>query len=216
MSAYVDSELNGRELAWFEEKLATLPDVAAAVAAEQATREILVRSLPEVAAPRSFAVTAAMATERRPAPPTMAAIQAGRFGKLAAGVAVLAAAAFVSVTAAGLAGGGGDDLAADDTLELEALSATGAASPETAGSQYAPDEGPAPTPASAFDGQGSASSGSPDSDDQTQRASKDLVREPQPEDRGTGGVRAVQVILAIVTVAGSVAFVITRQAGRQT
>lgn len=215
VSAYVDGELHGRDLAWFEEKLAKLPAVAAAVAAEQTTREILVRSLPEVAAPRSFTIAAGMATEIRPAPPTLAAAQARRFGKLAAGVAVLAAAAFVSVTAADLAGDGGDDLAADDTLEFEALSATGAASPETADTQHVPDEGPSPTPGDSFYDRGAGSSGPPESDEQTRRASKDLVQELQPEDRGTGGVRAVQVILAIVTVAGSVAFVITRQAGRQ-
>lgn len=219
VSAYVDGELDGADLAWFEAELAASPEVASAVADERATRDLLVASLPAVAAPRSFAVTPEMAAEHRPVPmPVPPAGQVRVFGKLAGGVSVAALVAFFAVTAVDLSGGSGGDEGdvAADPASIESLSAT--ADEGAAGGENAEGDGTAP-PGGAY-----APEGTPSSDGLTEDTSRqaddgaggedaELNLAEEADERGTGGLRAVQVILAIIAVAGAAAFVFNRRVG---
>src|SRR5262245_36981737 len=65
LSAFIDGELSPRAVKSLESHLATCSQCAGEVASLRETRATL-RSLPEAAAPRSFALTPEMA--RRPAP----------------------------------------------------------------------------------------------------------------------------------------------------
>lgn len=219
VSAYVDGELDGKELVWFEAQLAALPEVAAAVGDERATRELLSASLPAVAPPRSFDITAEMLAAHRPAPaaPPPTAGQARVFRRLAAGVSVAALVAFFSVTAADLAGSsdGGDSDIAADPASTESLSATAGEGDPAGGNA----EGDGAAPASS-DYAPEPTSGSDSVTEDTSRQADDgegagdaeLTFTDEGDERGTGGLRAVQVILAIVAVAAAAAFLFSRRA----
>ncbi|HET7738274.1 MAG TPA: hypothetical protein VFK32_06840 [Tepidiformaceae bacterium] len=225
VSAYVDGELSPAHLARFEATLASTPEARDAVRAEREARALLRSALPELPAPRSFALTAEIAAANRPVRVPPVAGQARVFSRAAGAVSVMAAAAFLVVLVVDTSGSSGGD---DDALQsaggaesqTSLAAGTDLADDAKAGNSLAPFAEAEATPAG--DLAYSATEASDGSDEDSNRNSTDAAGETsaltalEPDDRTTGGLGAVKVIFAIVAVAGGLAFIFTRRLGGNT
>lgn len=226
VSAYVDGELAPADLARFEATLASTPEARDAVAAERDARAILASALPDLTAPRSFALPPEMAAANRPARVPPVAGQARFFSRASGAVSVMAAAAFFVVLVVDTSGSGGDDDALQaaggaESLTSMAESAAGTDLADDGSSEdpLAPSGAATDTePTEATDNAYSTEDRS-DPDEDARRNSTDAAGETsaltalEPEDRTTGGLGAVKVIFAIVALAAAAAFVFTRRLG---
>jgi len=220
VSAYVDGELQGADLAWFDDQLRSVPDAAHAVELERATSRLISETLPEVAVPRSFALTAEMAAANRPEPVRPAFDSARLFGRLSAGAAVAAAVALAFVTVIDLSGGEG---AGDDDAPAAAMSAPESLSATAAGEEARTADGDASGggTGAAADSSGTVDQGRPGAAAPGDTAQRETgipegttaltLEADEADDRGTGGWRAVQVILGIVLVASVGGYIFNRQ-----
>lgn len=212
VSAYVDGELQGADLAWFEAQLVEAPDAAQAVELERATSRLVATALPETPAPRSFAITPEMAASAGPVAPARPAVDSARlFGRLTVGASIAAAVALAFVTVIDLSGreSGGDDDAATMAAP-ESLSATAAEDARAGGSAPGADDTGlsdrddlAPDDGGATGTQGAG--GHPD-----ETGATEIRLEDDGDDRTTGGWRAVQVILGFVLVASFGGYLVNR------
>lgn len=206
VSAYIDGELSGEDLARFESELADSPELREAIDDERALKGLLRATLPEVAAPRSFALTPEMVGIPLPAAPRpWFSPGAAKFAQAAAALAIVG---FVTLTVVDLTGdGSGVDRQASQAAP---------ASLESAGaepmSEDAKDMAPQATPGEAPQPPGDEASR--DGDD-FRAAGTDAPTTPfaetPAEDEGISTLRLAQVAaLALALVSIGVFFVARR------